>query len=172
MGLNFKLIQRTAKTTSSDAMHSSGYAQVSNAGGFGSSDNTTFSDRQQIEQNRRLIKGYRNSSVAQSVNRAPAARTFEQEMAMKAAAKAVEQGQRNAGTASGYGVRQEFNSRLERGGIQRFDTRARQGSGTINRTAQAGGQLSSRQSAAQVRAARAERFSAPARPTPKPGFGR
>ena len=116
MALNFKLIQRTAKTSTSDVMHSNGYANVENANSFGASDSTTFSERQQIEQNRKMIRGYRNARIAQGVNRMPAAR------------------------------RQEFNSRQEMGGLRNFGT---------NRTAQT------------------DRFSAPARPTPKTGgFGR
>ncbi|MCQ2570852.1 MAG: hypothetical protein MJ154_01205 [Candidatus Saccharibacteria bacterium] len=168
MGLNFKLIKRTTNTTTSDVAHSTGYAGVSNGGNFGSSDNTTFSERQQIEQNRKLVQGYRNARVANGVNRMPKAQTYEQEMAMRAAMAAIERGQRDSGVSK----KQEFNNRLERGGLQKYDTRTRQNN-TINRTAQAGGQLSNRQTAAQTRAARAERFAAPARPTPKTGgFGR
>ena len=164
MGLNFKLIQRTAKTSTSDVAHSSGYADVSNGSRFGASDNTTFSERQQIELNRKMIKGYRNAMVARGVNHMPKAQTYEQEMAMKAAMAAIEQGERNAGVSR----RQEFNNKLEQGGLQKYDLRSRQNN-IINRTAQAGGQLSNRQMAQQARAARAERFSAPARPTPKTG---
>lgn len=164
MGLNFKLIQRTAKTSTSDVTHSSGYADVSNGSRFGASDNTTFSERQQVELNRKMIKGYRNAMVARGVNHMPKAQTYEQEMAMKAAMAAIEQGERNAGVSR----RQEFNNKLEQGGLQKYDLRSRQNN-TINRTAQAGGQLSSRQMAQQTRAARAERFSAPARPAPKTG---
>lgn len=168
MGLNFKLIQRTTNTSTSDVAHSTGYANVSNGVNFGSSDSTTFSERQQIEQNRKLIQGYRNARVANGVNRMPKAQTYEQEQAMRAAMAAIERGERDAGVSR----KQEFNNKLERGGLQKYDTRTRQNS-TINRTAQAGGQLSNRQAAAQTRAARAERFAAPARPTPKTGgFGR
>lgn len=165
MGLNFKLIQRTAKTSTSDVAHSSGYADVSNASRFGASDNTTFSERQQMEMNRKMIKGYRNAMVARGVNHMPKAQTYEQEMAMKAAMAAIEQGERDSGGAT---RRQEFNNRLERGGMQKYDFNSRQ-NGMINKTTQAGGQLSNRQMAQQARAARAERFSAPARPTPKTG---
>lgn len=168
MGLNFKLIQRTAKTSTSDVVHSSGYASVNNGLRFGASDNTTFSERQQIEHSRKMVQGYRNARVAQGVNRMPKAQTYEQEMAMKAAMAAIAAGERDAGVSK----KQEFNNRLERGGMQKYDFNARQ-NGTINRTAQVGGQLSNRQMAAQARAARAERFDAPARPIPKTGgFGR
>ena len=165
MGLNFKLIQRTTKTSTSDVAHSSGYADVSNGTRFGASDDTTFSERQQIEQSRKLIKGYRNARIAQGVNRMPKAQSYEQEMAVKAAMAAIERGEHEAGYATS---KQEFNNRLERGGMQKYDLRTRQNN-TINRTAQVGGQLSSRQTVQQARAARAERFAAPARPTPKTG---
>lgn len=132
MALNFKLIQRTAKTSTSDVMHSNGYANVENAHSFGASDNTTFSERQQIEQNRKMIRGYRNARVAQGVNRMPAARTYQQEQEMRSEMRKID--------------RQEFNSRQEMGGLRNFGAN---------------------------RAAQAERFSAPARPTPKTGgFGR
>ena len=168
MGLNFKLIQRTAKTSTSDVTHSSGYADVSNGSRFGASDNTTFSERQQIEQNRKIVQGYRNARIAQGVNRMPKAKTYEEEVAMKLAMAAIAEGEKNAGGATG---RQEFNSRLERGGIQKYDFNSRQNS-SFNRSG-APTPANNRQAAAQARAARAERFSAPARTTPKTGgFGR
>lgn len=167
MGLNFRLIQRTAKTSTSDVMHSTGYASASSGAQFGSSDNTTFSERQQIEQSRKLIKGYRNARVAQGVNRVPSARTYEQEQAVLAAMGAIERSERDAGNIS---RRQCFNNNRDQGGIQRFDYRSRQ-AGTINRTAGAT-QTNNRQVAADMRAARAGRFEAAARPTPKSGFGR
>lgn len=168
MGLNFKLIQRTAKTSTSDVAHSSGYADVGNGSRFGASDNTTFSERQQIEMNRKIVKGYRNAMVARGVNHMPKAQTYEQELAMKAAMAAIERGERESGGAT---RRQEFNNRLERGGMQKYDFNARQND-AINRSG-APAPANNRQAAAQIRAARAERFAAPARPTPKTGgFGR
>ena len=167
MGLNFKLVQRISKASTSDVVHSSGYAKVQSQGAFGASDNTTFSERQQMEQRRKLVQGYRNAKVAQGANMMPKARTYEQEQAVQAAMAAIEQGER----AAGVGSKQEFNSKLERGGLQRYDTRSRNSS--FNRTAQGGGQLSNREIAAANRAARAERFAGTARPAPKTGgFGR
>ena len=168
MGLNFKLIQRTAKTSTSDVAHSSGYASVNNGSRFGASDNTTFSERQQVELHRKHIKGYHNAMVARGVNHMPKAQTYEQELAMQAAMAAVAAGERDAGVSK----KQKFNNRLERGGMQKYDFNTRQ-NGVVNKSAQSGGQLSNRQMAQQTRAARAERFAAPARPTPKTGgFGR
>jgi len=168
MGLNFKLIQRTAKTSTSDVTHSSGYAGVSNGGSFGASDNTTFSERMQIERNRKLIKGYNNAKVARGVNHMPMARSYEQEQAMQAAMAAMAAGERKYGGAT---RQQEFANRQERGGLKKYDLRMKQG-GTINHTAGVA-PANSRQAAADMRAARAERFSARARPTPKTGgFGR
>ena len=166
MGLNFKLIQRTAKTSTSDVAHSTGYASASNGGQFGASDNTTFSERMQIERNRKLIKGYNNAKVARGVNHMPMARTYEQEQAMQAAMAAIEASERDCG-----GAEQRLSSRMEKGGLKKYDTRMKQ-TGPINRT---GGvaPANSRQAAADMRAARAERFSAAARPIPKTGgFGR
>ena len=167
MGLNFRLIQRTTKTSTSDVAHSTGYASVGNGANFGAADNTTFSERQQIEQHRKIIRGYRNAKVAQGANMMPKARSFEQEEALRAAMAAIERGELEAS-----GSRQERNSRLEKGGIQKYDFRNKQRL-EINRTAQGGGTPSAREIAAAARAARAERFAAPARPTPKTGaFGR
>ena len=169
MGLNFKLIQRTAKTSTSDVAHSTGYASASNGGQFGASDNTTFSERLQIERNRKLIKGYNNAKVARGVNHMPMARSYEQEQAMQAAMAAIAAGERDYG---GVTRQQNFSNRMESGGLKKYDTRMRQQTGPINRT---GGvaPANSRQAAADMRAARAERFSATARPVPKTGgFGR
>lgn len=167
MGLNFKLIQRTTKTSTSDVAHSSGYGTVNNRASFGTSDNTTFSQRQQIEHNRKHIQGYKNAQVAQSVNRVPGAiQTREQEMALQAALAQIEASERSYG----YGAsrKQEFNNNLEKGGLQKYDLRSRQNS-SINRAGIATSSAGARQAAAQMRASREARFSAPARPTPKTG---
>jgi len=145
MGLNFKLIKRISNTTASDVMHSSGYAKVGNSGNFGAADSTSFAERQKIEMNRKLIQGYKNARIAADVKMMPKARSIEEQRASLATKYGAE------GTSS----RQEYNSRLERGGLRRYDTR-QQNLGSINR-AGAGG------------APRASRFDAPARPTPKTG---
>lgn len=146
MGLNVKLIKRISNTSAADVMHSSGYAQVGNRGNFGAADATTFAERQKIEQNRKLIQGYKNARIASDVKMMPKARSIEEQRASLAS--------EYSDTSTPH---QEFNNRLERGGLRKYDTR-QQYLGSINKTG-AGG----------TRAARAARFDAPARPTPKTG---
>jgi hypothetical protein len=168
MGLNFKLIQRTAKTSTSDVMHSSGYAKVQNNGAFGASDNTSFAERQRIEQHRKHIRGYNNAKVARGVGMMPKAQSVEDQAAIAAAAAAIAEAKNAAANSSG---RQEFNVTREQGGLQKYDSRS---TGSINRTAKMGFGGGAAQSAASQRAAMAARFSGGnAHPIPKTGgFGR
>ena len=167
MGLNFKLIQRTTKTTTSDVMHSSGYAKVQNNGAFGASDNMSFAERQKIEQHRKHIKGYNNARVARGVGMMPKAQSVEDQAAIAAAAAAIAEAKNSA---DNHGGRQEFNAKVERGGLQKYDSRS---TNSINRTAKTGFGAGST-SAASQRAATAARFSGgSAHPIPKTGgFGR
>ena len=155
MGLNTRLIKRISKTSAADVMHSSGYAQVSNSGNFGAADSTSFAERRKIEQNRKLVQGYKNARLAAGTKMMPKARSIEEQRAILALEIAAAAAQRGVS-------RQEFNSQVEKGGLRKYDTR-QQNLGSINRTARGG----------DARAARAARFDAAARPTPKTGgFGR
>ena len=144
MGLNTRLIKRISRTTASDVMHSSGYAQIGNRGNFGAADSTSFAERRKIEQNRKLVQAYKNSRIAADIKMMPRAQSIaDQQKALREAS--------DTEARSGM-TRQEFNSHLERGGLRKYDTR-QANLGSINRTA-AGG---------------ASRFDAPARPVPKTG---
>ena len=148
MGLNMRLIQRVAKTSTSDVRHTNNYARAQNSDSFGAGGGQSFTERQGIEMQRKLVQGYKNARVAQGVNRMPKARTYAEELEIRK--KALE----NRHSTSGRGGLQEMNSQKEAGGLMKYDTTAQ------------GGQASLRQQMAQ-------RFSAPARPTPKTGgFGR
>ncbi|MBR3176582.1 hypothetical protein IKF25_01235 [Candidatus Saccharibacteria bacterium] len=171
MGLNTKLIQRITNNSVSDVAHSSGYADAQNHGSFGVSDNTTFSERQQIEQRRKYVQGYRNARIAQGVNYMPKAKSVE-EQAQLAVAAAIARGKEEMKESH-----QEYNSHLEKGGLQRYDTRNRDNSNlgqpdSFNRGqtgfARQAGSVN-RQEAAAARAAQAERFSGHAHPIPKTG---
>lgn len=152
MGLNFKLIKRTTDTSTSDIMHSNSYAKAQNSGHFGAQDSTTFSERKQIEQRRKFVKGYRNARLARGVNMMPRARTSEEQREL--AARALKEiGDNHAEN----NTRQAANAEREQGGLYKFDARSTSG---INRTAQNWGGSPTTQ-----RAARAERFSGK-------GFGR
>ena len=145
MGLNTRLIKRIARTKTSDVMHSSGYAQVSNRGNFGVADSTSFAERRRIEQNRKLVQAYKNSRIASDIKIMPRAQSIaEQQEALRAEMAAAEAKQGMS--------KQEFNNNLERGGLRKYDTRQASIS-SINRTAVGG----------------ASRFDAPARPVPKSG---
>ena len=174
MGLNSKLIKRITGSSTSDVVHSSGYAEVQNAGSFGASDNTTFSERQQIEQRRKYVQGYRNARIAQGVNHMPKALTAD-EQAQLAAEAAIMQAKSDSEMS-----RQEYNSHLEKGGLRRYDTRnkdslglQRSGSDRSQMGAARQSSAAGRQEAAAARAARAERFAGHAHPIPQTGgFGR
>ncbi len=43
--------------------HSNGYAEVANSNHFGASSNTSFEQRNKINQNRQSVPGYRSSSI-------------------------------------------------------------------------------------------------------------
>ncbi|MBR5408926.1 hypothetical protein IK112_03245 [Candidatus Saccharibacteria bacterium] len=47
----------------SDMLHSSGYAKAQSGESFGAAGGSTFSERQNIEEKRRYIQGYRNSKI-------------------------------------------------------------------------------------------------------------
>ena len=159
MGLNLKLINRTTKVSTSDIIHSTGYASVRSGANFGASDNTTFSERQQIEQQRKLIKGYRNARVAQGSGILPRARSYEEEIALQAAMTQIDNSARSSIDRQKAAIEQD------RGGLRKYDFRSRQ-TDFHNKTARGGSAMTSRE-------AMAKRFDAPARPTPKTGgFGR
>ena len=146
MGLNTRLIKRISNTSTSDVMHSSGYAQVGNRGSFGAADSTSFAERRRIEQNRKLVQAYKNARIAADVRMMPKAKNIaEQQVALAAEQARTE---RRLG-------KQEFNNRLEQGGLRQYDTR-QQAISSINRTAAGGG-------------GRVANFDAQARPTPKTG---
>lgn len=167
MGLNYQLIKRTTNTTTSDVVHSSGYAKKQNGGSFGVSSNTTFSERQQIDQNRKLVQSYEDSKIGRGEITRQAAIAEKQDQAMSAAWKAIAAGKK----AFEDGGRREYNISQERGGLQRYDTR--NNTADVNRTGRGGiaGNRSSsmRQASAEQRKAMADRFAAPARPTPRTG---
>lgn len=50
-------------TDRQDFMHSSGYAKTQNGGSFGAASTESFAVRQSIEEQRKFIKGYRNSRI-------------------------------------------------------------------------------------------------------------
>ncbi len=176
MALNGKIIQRVTGVKSSDVMHSSGYARTQNAGNFGAATTESFADRQETEKNRELIQGYKHAQVAQRKNLMPKARTYEQELADK----------RQKGFKQEDQTLQQFNSRLERGGLRSFEKRrmgdtAMNSNGLAKRQSYAG-QKQERHAvgaarSAEARQAMAQRFSGSAKPAPKTGgfapkFGR
>ena len=91
MGLNLKLIKRISKTSTSDVSHSSGYAHVQNGGNFGAaggSRNSSFEQRQSLNNNRQSLQAYGHSQVAQKHNFGEKSLTFEESMALAKARNA------------------------------------------------------------------------------------
>lgn len=151
MGLNTRLIKRISNMSAADAMHTSVYAKAGNKGGFGADSTMSFEERRKIEQNRKLIQGYKNARIAADVKMMPRARSIADQQAILAAELALIDARKGVS-------HQEFNNRLEKGGLRQYDTRQRH-TAEINRSGRGG----------DARAARAARFEANARPAPKTG---
>lgn len=162
MALNSKLIQRITKTTSADVVHSTGYADAQNAGylGVAQGANQSFEDRKELEKNRQNIQAYRQASVAQQRNFMPKAMSVE-EKALADAQKAIY----DAGGDDVYLTRQEMNSKLNAGGIRKYDRAAKGVSGAKEVSKTRGfGRMSAaelrnnRMAQAEHRAAQVDRF--------------
>lgn len=57
------LNKHIVKNDDNKPFHSNGFAQIASGNRVGSVDNTSFSQRQQIENNRRLVYGYNRSVI-------------------------------------------------------------------------------------------------------------
>ena len=173
MALNAKLVQRITENNAAKILHSSGYASAQSGGTMGASGNTSFSERQQIEQDRKVVQNYQSSHVAQSVNRMPKAQSVEEQSAQATADAAIAES--THGLSSVERERREFNTNRESGGLRKYDPSNRD---RFNSQASSAGfarqsGAAGRQDAAAARAAMAERFSGHAHPVPKSGgFGR
>ncbi len=86
--------------------HSNGFACVNGTGRIGATSNMTFSQRQEIEKNRRLIYGYQRSSIGSTYG------------VMRA--KAVTPGKTTAAGVSVMQSRQQFNS-MNAAPIQKYN---------------------------------------------------
>jgi hypothetical protein len=63
---------------SEDILHSSAYAKAQNSGNMGATSVESFKARMMMEQNRKNIRGYGNSRIANSaIGNAPRAKTFD-----------------------------------------------------------------------------------------------
>lgn len=58
------LLKYVMKTQTPEVLHSSGYAKAQNKKSFGATSTETFSERQRIEEQRKFVRGYRNSHLA------------------------------------------------------------------------------------------------------------
>ena len=143
MALNSRLIKRITKTTSNDVIHSSGYAQAQNSGNMGVVSAQSFEERLDLEKNRTTIQAYKQSQVAQSVNIMPKALTEEEKRKIIAAQKAKEEALRRG--------HQEFNSKLESGGLRRFDVNNKEAVAQLKAKEQTKSRGFGRQSAAELR---------------------
>ena len=65
------------KEKKEDILHTSAYAKVQNGEGFGASSSQSFEDRQKIEANRQIVRGYNDSKLMQQARvSAPRAATY------------------------------------------------------------------------------------------------
>ena len=65
------------KEKKEDVLHTSAYAKVQNGTGFGASSSQSFEDRQKIEANRQIVRGYNDSKLMQQARvSAPRATTY------------------------------------------------------------------------------------------------
>lgn len=65
------------KSKKEDIFHSSAYGKAQNGAGMGASSAESFAARRRIDQNRRVIKGYGNSSlVGQAIGNGPRAKVY------------------------------------------------------------------------------------------------
>lgn len=158
MALNYELIKRTTNTQTGDVIHSTGYANAQNGGNFGAATGAgmSFQERLELEKNRKVVQSYKQAGVAQQRNFMPKAMNVE-EAALAKAQKAIE------AAGGGYSSRQEMNSKLNAGGLRKYDKSAT----NINAAAEVSktrgfGRVSAaegRAAAADYRAAQAQRFS-------------
>ena len=160
MALSSGMIKRLTNVNVANATHSSGFAQVQNGNSMGVASTQSFSERKEIDANRTLVQKYKQSQVAQSVNRMPKAMSVEEKQAAEAAMRAKE-------AAMNKESLREEKSRLESGGLRKYDTsgkNAMSGSAEVAKT-RGFGRMSAaemrqnRQAAAQYRQAQADRFS-------------
>lgn len=167
MALNSDLIKRITRTTTSDVMHSSGFAGAQNTNSFGASASTSFTERQNLESNRQVVQGYRRSMVAHQINAAQHAKTYQEQMAEDAKRAATMRAKQDAEKSTLDYRRQEFGVRREAGGLS--DTQREH-----IRSAYASGASARQQSTQNInRQELSRRFDATARPAPKTGgFGR
>lgn len=144
------MIKRIANTTTGDVAHSSGYAQAQNAGNFGAAggSNSSFEQRQAINDNRQNIQAYGRSQVAKQHNFTERALTYDEMLAIEKANAAAKQEDNNGMT------RQKMNSHLEAGGLNPQKVEKAKGYGRLS----AAEMRANRQAAASHRAAQAQRF--------------
>lgn len=57
------LIKRVMKTKTRDVLHTSVHAEAQNAGNFGAAGVVSFGQRRSIEEQRKFVRGYKNSRI-------------------------------------------------------------------------------------------------------------
>lgn len=168
MGLNYKLIKRFSKTSTSDVAHSSEYANAQNNNNFGATTSESFEQRREIDENRQIVQGYRQSMVAQQVNTTPRAKTYQEQMAEEAARKAALRAKYAKDKEAFDDRRKSFYANREAGGLNELQ---RQRLSNVYATGSAARQQAQQQM--NARQEMAKRFEANARPAPKTGgFGK
>ena len=160
MTLSSGMIKRITNVNVANAAHSSGFAQVQNGNSIGAASAQSFSERREIDANRTMVQKYKQSQVAQSVNRMPKAMSEEDKQAVEAAIRAKE-------AAMNKEKLREESSHTGSSGLRQYgapNKNAISGSAEVTKT-RGFGRMSAaemrqnRQAAAQYRQAQADRFS-------------
>ena len=70
-------LKHVMKEHNTDIFHSSTYGKAQNGGSMGVASTESFEARKKIEENRKIIKGYGNSSVmGQTIGNGPKTKTY------------------------------------------------------------------------------------------------
>ena len=70
------LIKRVMKTQTADVAHTSAHAQAQNAGGFGAVSAESFAVRRSVEEQRKFVRGYKNSRIIAGATTVARAKTY------------------------------------------------------------------------------------------------
>ena len=100
-------LKRLMKETKGDVVHSSAYAEAQNAGGIGTTSTESFAARREIDSNRTVVKGYRDSRVVNdafdNVGNKSQKYDAEHDASQRAAIKERFGREQNGGASSGKG---------------------------------------------------------------------
>lgn len=96
--MNNPFLKYVMKDKKEDIFHSSAYGKMQNGGSIGVSSNETFAKRMEINQNRKVVRGYGDSRLANSgINNAPRPKTYAPPAGMSSSAAKMPPIRKNPG---------------------------------------------------------------------------